>query len=164
MTLAMQMILHVEARNIWKNEDTMNTPIACSCLFQTKMSCCAPCMKPVFQLYPGEIHGGSVRMLLPVSWFQAIICFAPRTHVPFCESSVPQYTGGLAGASFRVDVAPVTLHLSPCMYMLGVPQPLGTQSQAQWQPPEGQAGRSGTLYVARRFQGVLAACVNVCRY
>lgn len=59
-----------------------------------------------------------------------------------------------------VEVAPVTLHLKPCIYMFEMPQRRGTQSHAQVQPSGGQAGRpAGTSYVAIRFHGVLV-CVS----
>jgi hypothetical protein len=50
--------------------------------------------------------------------FHAIICFAPLTHL--LASSAHQ-RGGFAGASFFVEVVPVTLHLWFCMYMFGCP-------------------------------------------
>lgn len=71
-------------------------------------------------------------------------------------------TGAWALASGMVEVAPVTLHLNPCIYMFEIPQRRGTQSHAQVQPSGGQAGRfAGTSYVASRFHGVLISLSQV---
>ena len=53
---------------------------------ETKISTCAPGAHPIALLYPGLTPFGG-ETLLPVAWFQAIICLAPETQV---LESVPQ--------------------------------------------------------------------------
>lgn len=53
---------------------------------ETKISFCAPGAHPMPLLYPGLTPFGG-ETLLPVAWFQAIISFAPETHL---LASVPQ--------------------------------------------------------------------------
>lgn len=102
-----------------------------------------PFSKPILELYPGDLglpylSNPSTKTLFPSNWCQNIICFAPVTHLDVSSS---HHTGGWAGASgrgremdagrgsgkVRSKEGSVTVHLKPCIYMLGSPQPLGTQ-------------------------------------
>ena len=91
-----------------------------------KMSFCAPGANPAIMLYagvPGCPGAPTVGALLPDAWLNTIICLAPGVHF---DGSSLQYTAGLAGASFLVDLEPVTMHLCPWKYMLAVPHARGT--------------------------------------
>ena len=93
----------------------------------TKQRANLPSWNPHLALYAG-LFGSPLRsipstsMLVASSWFQIMICFGPWTHLLWSSS---HHAGGLGMPTGVVDLAFVTLHLKPSMYMLGCPHPLG---------------------------------------